>query len=138
LPPGRRSPSRPSRPPQRLAERPLQNCRAPAPMNTLAEAPSVDAITNALSRLGRTAHEVADMLQAAAVRGKRGDASFSNPVVRSPNRPLDTGPRLTTSVGGDRLLVEYPDHTEEYALPEPVKEFLNGFHAGQYPDLESV
>ena len=89
------------------------------------------------SRLGPGAQDVANALGATGVRGRRGETSFANPVVRHLNRTLDIGRRMTIPVGSDRLFVELPDTTLEVPLPPPVKEFLDGFRAGLYPPLEA-
>jgi hypothetical protein len=100
------------------------------------ETTPVNAIAKALGQLGPSALDVADALAAAGVRGRRRDASFTNPVIRYLNRTLDIGRRMTIPVGGDRLLVESPDTTLEVPLPAAVKDFLDSFHTGLYPHLE--
>jgi hypothetical protein len=96
----------------------------------------VQDIARLLEGMGRTPQEVADTLRAAAVRGLRDSPSFLNPLVRYLNRSLDIGGRLEVGAGGTVLRLQLEGRVQEVTLPDAVREFLDGFHGGLYPDLE--
>jgi len=98
----------------------------------------VDAISQVLEAMGSTADQVAETLRQARVRGMRDSTSFLNPVVRHLNRTLNIGGRLEVGAGGTVLLLQREGKAKEVPLPLPVQAFLDCFHRGLYPDLETA
>jgi hypothetical protein len=96
----------------------------------------MDRIIILLQQMGTTADEVAALLFAEGVQGLRDSSSFLNPIVRYLNRNLDIGGWLEVGAGGRILRLQLRGRVYETALPEPVQEFLERFHQGQYPQLE--
>jgi hypothetical protein len=91
-----------------------------------------------LERMGGTADEVAATVRAKGVQGVRNTVRLLNPVVRYvqnilriDNLDLDvmTGKTIRANSGSAVKMQELP-------LPEPVREFLDAFNRGAYPDLE--
>jgi len=89
-----------------------------------------------LEQLGSTPDAVADSLRAAGIKGVRNTVRFLNPVVRYVRTQIPDVYGIDLILG-DRLRIVFAtgERTEE-AVPEPVQRFLEGFHRGQYPDLE--
>jgi hypothetical protein len=89
-----------------------------------------------LDELGRTPEEVADALRAAGIRGVRNTVRFLNPIVRYARKFLPDAQGIDL-IQGDRLRIVFANGTvSEVAVPEAVLRFLDGFHRGQFPDLE--
>jgi hypothetical protein len=88
--------------------------------------------------MGSTPDQVAATLRAASIQGLRDSTSFMNPVVRYLNRSLNIGGRLEVGAGGTMLRLLYEGKLREVALPLSVQVFLDGFHRGLSPDLEST
>jgi hypothetical protein len=93
-------------------------------------------ITALLEKMGASPDEVADTMRACDVHGLRDSTSFFNPVVRYLNRNLGIGGRLEVGAGGAVLRLLIGNEARGSALPAPVREFLERFHQGLYPDLE--
>jgi hypothetical protein len=86
--------------------------------------------------LGTTPGMVADALRARGIQGVRNTVRFLNPIVRYAHSLL-TDVYGIDLIQGDRLRIEFANGTtNEVAVPEPVLQFLEQFHRGQYPDLE--
>jgi len=66
----------------------------------------------------------------------RGSTSFLNPIVRYLNQNLDIGGRLEVSAAGTALYLPRGGYFQQMELPLAVKEFLDSFDQGLYPDLE--
>jgi hypothetical protein len=98
----------------------------------------VDAIGQWLEEMGSTPEQVAATVRAAGVHGVRDSTSFMSPVVRCLNRSLNIGGRLEVGAGGAVLRLLYEGKLREVPLPMPVQVFLDGFHRGLYPDLETA
>jgi hypothetical protein len=90
-----------------------------------------------LEGMGSTPDQVAAAVRAAHVLGRRDSTSFMNPVVRYLNRSLNIGGRLEVGAGGTRLLLQLDGRLQEVVLPLAVQGFLDCFHRGLYPDLET-
>ena len=89
-----------------------------------------------LDELGRTPGDVADSLRATGIRGVRNTVRFLNPVVRYVHSKLSDIYGIDL-IQGDRLRIVFANgQTAEEVVPEPVLQFLERFHQGQYPDLE--
>ena len=96
-----------------------------------------DELRMTLERMGCTADEVAAALRAKGVQGVRNAVRVLNPVVRyvqntlrQDNLDLDvmTGKTLRTHSGSVKA--------QEVSLPEAVRQFLDAFNRGAFPDLE--
>ena len=98
----------------------------------------MDAINLKLAALGSTPDQVAETLRQARVRGMRDSTSFMNPVVRHLNRMLNIGGRLEVGASGTVLRLQREGKVKEVPLPVPVQAFLDCFHRGLYPDLETA
>ncbi len=94
-------------------------------------------ITRLLEGMGTTPDAVAVTLRAASAQGARDSTSFMNPVVRYLNRSLNIGGRLEVGGGGTLLRLLYESKLREVPLPVAVQGFLDCFHRGLYPDLET-
>ncbi len=91
-----------------------------------------------LERLGGTADEVAATVRVKGVQGVRNTVRVLNPVVRyvqnalrKDNLDLDVMTGKTIRVNSGSTV-----RKEEVALPEAVRQFLDAFNRGDYPDLE--
>jgi hypothetical protein len=95
-----------------------------------------------LLRLDADAHAVATTLRAAGIKGTRNTIRNLNPVVRFVQLQLRVDNYnlevLNGNGGTDYVLhVLWSDGTEgSIAFPRPVKEFLDAFNSGAFPDLE--
>jgi hypothetical protein len=86
--------------------------------------------------LGMTPDAVASALRTRGVRGVRNTARFLNPIVRYAHTKVSDATSIDL-MGGDRLRIVFANNeVRELAVPEPVLRFLDGFHRGEYPDLE--
>jgi hypothetical protein len=93
-------------------------------------------ILRLLGELGATAQDVAARLGAERITARKGAASFQNPIVRYVKRHLDgIGPCYLPLRSG-LLTVVTNGRWYTLQLPTPVYEFLNRFHAGEFPQLE--
>ena len=68
----------------------------------------------------------------------RDSTSFMNPVVGHLNRTLNIGGRLEVGAGGTVLRLQLEGKVQKVPLPLPVQAFLDCFHRGLYPDLETA
>ena len=98
----------------------------------------MDAISQRLEALGSTRDEGPETLRREHVHGMRDGSSFMNPVVRYLNRNLNIGGKLEVGAGGAVLRLLRGGKLHEVPLPLPVQVFLDGFHRGLYPDLETT
>ncbi len=89
-----------------------------------------------LHQLGGTADEVAASLRNQGIRGVRNTVRFLNPVVRYVQGQVPAA-RGIDVMSGDAVRIVLPDGTRQNVpLPPPVKDFLDAFNQGRYPDLE--
>jgi hypothetical protein len=95
-----------------------------------------DAIPPLLTELGNTAREVASALLAERITAGRGATTFPNPIIRYINRRLQIGGYMIIPVGDDRLTVVRDGNRRTIQLPKAVNNFLDRFHAGEFPLLE--
>ena len=95
-------------------------------------------IQSLLAGLGATADEINARLRAEGVRARRLSTSFDNPIVRYVYRHLDIGGRLDIPLGSMVLTIAREGTWLSVPVPDPVREFLDRFHDGQYPQLELV
>jgi hypothetical protein len=99
-------------------------------------------LPSVLLGLGNTAHSIAATLRANGVQGARNTLRHLNPVVRYVERrllldeyELSLEQPQVKSVMTLRLAL--PDgKIEETVITGPVKEFLEAFNRGDFPDLE--
>jgi hypothetical protein len=94
----------------------------------------MEQIERLLAAIGNSPDEVATTLRRTWIRGMRGHTSFLNPIVRYLNQNLDIGGRL--EVADTALYLLLGGYVQQMELPFAVKEFLDSFHQGLYPDLE--
>lgn len=88
-----------------------------------------------LVRMGDTPDGVAEVVRTARVIGRRESGSFENPLVRYLNRTVDIGGRMEVGSSGKVLLLYREGTAMSFPLPPAVREFLEAFHRGDYPDL---
>ena len=93
-------------------------------------------ILKLLGELGATAQDVAARLGAERIKARNGATSLQNPIVRYVKCHLqESGPFYLPVRSGVLTVV---DHGRWYTiqLPTPVYQFLDRFHAGDFPQLE--
>src|SRR3954447_18593774 len=89
-----------------------------------------------LTDLGETADQVCNSLRTLGIRGVRNTVRFLNPVVRYAHTFHTHGVAIDLILG-DRLRVDHGDgRVTVVDVPPAVREFLDRFHQGKYPDLE--
>jgi hypothetical protein len=97
----------------------------------------VDQIERLLAVIGTSPDEIAATLRRAWIRGVRGSTSFLNPIVRYLDQNLDLGGWLEISADGTAMHLLPDGRLQQGSLPAAVQAFLNCFHRGLYPDLET-
>lgn len=97
-----------------------------------------DDLSTTLEGMGGTADEIAATLRAKGVRGVRNAVRFLNPVVRYvqntlryDNLDLDVMTGKTIRLNSGSVV-----KMQEVAIPEAVRQFLDAFNRGAYPDVE--
>lgn len=91
-----------------------------------------------LEQLGKSADEVAATLTAKKIRGVRYAVRFLNPIVRYVQIQLSDDLLHIDVMSGNTLCIIHPDGSkEESRLPSAVKDFLDAFNQGKYPELEA-
>jgi hypothetical protein len=94
-------------------------------------------LTKILAGMGDSADAVAATLRATSIKGVRNSARFLNPIVRYCQSLLRLDDYALDLILRRALRMILPDGRKaEVQLPQPVVEFLDGFHAGKFPDLE--
>lgn len=94
-------------------------------------------VETSLAQLGTTQDEVASTLQAHRIQGVRNAVRFLNPIVRYLEDRLRLDAAALDVRYDDRVRIVFGDgHRAEVPLPEPVRQFLDGFNRGDYPALE--
>ncbi len=87
-----------------------------------------------LRSLGKTADEVASALRAKGVRGVPNTIRHLNPIVRYIQAEVTAAG--VTHLVDNKLTIRFPDGREqEETIPQSVKDFLDAFNQGRYPDL---
>lgn len=90
-----------------------------------------------LADLGTTADDVAARLQARSIQGVRNTARFLNPVVRYAHAQLRMDEYKLDLIIPNVLRMTLPDGAQvKTPLPAAVKQFLDAFDHGAYPELE--
>jgi hypothetical protein len=89
-----------------------------------------------LGELGATAQDVAARLGAERIKARKGATSFQNPIVRYVKRHLEESGPIYLPVRSGLLTVVHNGRWYTLELPTPVYQFLDRFHAGEYPQLE--
>jgi hypothetical protein len=101
-----------------------------------------DPLTPVLLSLGSSAEAVAGTLKAQDIKGVRNTVRQLNPIVRYAQVKLRLDDNCLDVIHGDGLpsyilRMTTPNGTEEQvAFPDHVRQFLDEFNAGAYPDLE--
>jgi hypothetical protein len=98
-------------------------------------------LEQALLQLGNTAEIVAATLKGMNISGVRNTVRYLNPVVRFVQQRLRIDDYRLDLLHGDgipyTLRMTVPNGgKDEVVLPDAVKQFLDGFNLGAYPDLE--
>lgn len=93
-------------------------------------------IQSLLAGLGANPDEINAVLRDKGVRARRLSTSFDNPIVRYVYRHLDIGGRLDIPLGSQVLTIAREGTWLSIPLSESIREFLDRFHAGYYPQLE--
>ena len=93
-------------------------------------------ILKLLGELGPTAQDVAARLGAERIKARKGVTSYQNPIVRYAKRHLEESGPFYLPVGSGVLTVVDNGRWYTVHLPMPVYQFLDRFHAGEYPQLE--
>ena len=89
-----------------------------------------------LSDMGETAATVALTLRGAGVQGVRNTVRFLNPVVRYCQAQLRLDDYSLGLIHRDILRMSLPNgRTVEVQLPPSVRNFLDAFNRGAFPDL---
>jgi hypothetical protein len=90
-----------------------------------------------LGGLGATPQDIAARLGAERITGQRGSPAFHNPIVRYIGRNLKVRGMIYVPVQhGGVLSVIREESCYTVRLPAPVSLFLDGFHAGDFPQLD--
>lgn len=86
--------------------------------------------------LGETPDQVANSFRALGIRGIRNTVRFLNPLVRYAHTVIQDGVAMDIILG-DRLRIDYGEgRITDIPVPAPVRQFLDLFHKGKFPDLE--
>ena len=93
-------------------------------------------ILKLLCELGATAQDVAARLGTERITARKGATSFQNPIVRYVKRHLDESGPFYLPVRSGLLTVVTNGRWYTLQLPTPVYQFLDRFHAGEFPQLE--
>ncbi len=99
-------------------------------------------LTQALLELGTDSESVKAMLQAHGINGVRNTVRYLNPIVRFTQLRLKLDDYALAVTHGDSmptylLHITLPSGAKaSVPFPEPVKDFLDRFNAGAYPELE--
>jgi hypothetical protein len=93
-------------------------------------------ILKLLGELGATAQDIAARLGAERIKARKGATSFQNPIVRYVKRHLRESGPLYMPVRSGVLTVVDNGRWYSLQLPTPVYQFLDRFHAGEFPQLE--
>ena len=84
--------------------------------------------------LGKNTDEVAATLRAQGVRGVPNAVRFLNPIVRYAQGRA--GGNASGVLLDDTLTLTFPDgRVQKEPIPQAVREFLDAFNRGGYPDL---
>lgn len=87
--------------------------------------------------LGGTADEVAATLRAYGIQGVRNTVRQLNPVVRNVLSKIRVDAYGLDVMQGSVLRMTFEDgRQEEAVIPPPVKQFMDRFNRGAFPDLE--
>jgi hypothetical protein len=88
-----------------------------------------------LQQLGITADEVAAALKNQGIQGVRNTVRMLNPIVRFARTQVPDSLDMDL-IKGDVLRIIFHGKTEEVPLPSAVRDFLDAFNRGAYPELE--
>jgi hypothetical protein len=89
-----------------------------------------------LIALGNTFDAVAKTLNCTGIQGVRNTVRILNPIVRYLQARFPNA-MVVDVIRGDAVHIVYRDGSEDMTpLPLPVREFLDAFDSGAYPELE--
>jgi hypothetical protein len=89
-----------------------------------------------LDQLGQTADEVAAFLKKQQIQGVRNTVRFLNPIVRYVQGQVSDARTIDVMTGETLRILFLDGRRQEVSLPKAVKEFLDAFNRGAFPDLE--
>jgi hypothetical protein len=90
-----------------------------------------------LNTLGDTLDEIAAALLSHGVQGVRNTVRNLNPVVRYLAPHIRVDAFYLDVMQGDRVRLTHRNgKKEETVMPEPVRQFMDAFNRGKYPELE--
>lgn len=94
-------------------------------------------LSRILRLMGDSPSDVVATLRSRTIQGVRNTVRFFNPIVRFVEAELGVGPHSLDVIQPNVLRLTLPDHsTHETTLPLPVREFLEAFNRGEFPELE--
>lgn len=89
-----------------------------------------------LEQLGTTPDEVAATLKRHGVQGVRNTVRTLNPIVRFVQNQIQVDPISADVMQGDKIRLIYGyGQKEEALLPAAVRQFMDAFNRGDYPEL---
>jgi hypothetical protein len=92
-----------------------------------------------LEALGNSPTEVAQTLRGQQIQGVRNTARFLNPVCRYVEAAFSLDILSVDLLNYQTLRIRCPDGTSLTAeLPDSIKDFLQAFNRGAYPEIERV
>jgi hypothetical protein len=94
-------------------------------------------ILKLLGELGATAQDVAARLGAERIKARKGASSFQNPIIRYVKRHLDSSGPFYLPLRGGVLTLIHNGRWYAVELPAPVRQFLDRFHASDFPSSKS-
>jgi hypothetical protein len=93
-------------------------------------------ILKLLGELGATAQDVAARLGAEWIKARKGATSFQNPIVQYVKRHLEGSGPFYLPLRSGLLTAVHNGRFYTIELPMPIYQFLDQFHAGDFPQLE--
>jgi hypothetical protein len=95
-------------------------------------------LSTILAQLGNSADEIAATLKQHEIRGVRNTVRFLNPIVRYVQQALSIGPFNVDLTEPETLRVALDGTSIRTGLRQPIKDFLQAFDEGRYPELDEI
>jgi hypothetical protein len=92
-------------------------------------------VARLVDEMGNTADAVAQLLGEQCIQGVRNTVSVLNPVVRYVRSNAPNVASADTMMGDTLRIILNEGREEQIPLPPAVRQFLDAFHQGQYPEL---
>jgi hypothetical protein len=90
-----------------------------------------------VAELGDSADEIAAALDRHQIWGVRNTVRFLNPIVRYVQQELGIGPFNADLTDPETIRVALDGTTIRTGLRQPIRDFLDAFNDGAYPELEA-